>query len=124
MAKQVMLVDDDPAMHKVVGIVLSDTDYELAIASSGQECLEKLRGGFKGLILMDIMMPDLSGWETVAAMVREGLVDGCGICMLSALRDMAPKDPQLERYVISSLAKPFTYDQLLNTVQECMARIE
>jgi len=124
MKKRVMLVDDDPTMHNVVRIVLSETEYELCIAASGQECLEELRKGFDGLIFMDIMMPDADGWDTITAMVREDLLNGCAICMFTALSDVAPKDPELKQYIVGSLSKPFTYDQLINAVEEYMAKIE
>ncbi len=120
MEEYVMLVDDDPAIQRVVRIILSGAGYNLSMAESGAECLDAVRDGFKGLILMDIMMPDLDGWDTIGAMVEEGIVDGVAICMFSALRDTASKDPDLERYVVGRLVKPFTCDELLNSVRECL----
>jgi len=121
MDEHVMLVDDDPAIQRVVSIILSGAGYELSIVHSGQECLDEIRNGFRGLILMDIMMPKLDGWDTIGAMIEEGLVGGVAICMFSALHDTAPKDPDLERYVIGRLQKPFTCDELLNSVRECLS---
>lgn len=120
MEEHVMLVDDDPAIQRVVSIILSGVGYDLRIADSGQECLDEVRSGFKGLILMDIMMPELDGWDTIGAMIEEGLADGVAICMFSALHDTVSKDPDLERYVVGRLPKPFTCDELLNSVKECL----
>jgi DNA-binding response OmpR family regulator len=120
MEEHVMLVDDDPAIQRVVRIILSGAGYNLSMADSGAECLEEVRNGFKGLILMDIMMPKLDGWDTIGVMVEEGLVDGVAICMFSALHDTVSKDPNLERYVVGRLPKPFTCDELLNSVRECL----
>lgn len=121
MEEQVMLVDDDPAIQRVVGIILSGAGYDLSIADSGRECLEEVRNGFKGLIFMDIMMPELNGWDTIGAMVEEGLIDGAAICMFSALHDTVSRNPGLERYVVGRLSKPFTCDELLNSVRACLA---
>lgn len=121
MAECVMLVDDDPAIQRVVTIILSGAEYDVSIADSGRECIERMRDGFKGLILMDIMMPELDGWDTISMMVDEGLADNVAICMFSALRDTVPKHPDLERYVVGRLSKPFTCDELVNAVKECMA---
>ena len=121
MEGHVMLVDDDPAIQRVVNIILSGAGYDLSIAGSGQECIEKMRSGFKGLILMDIMMPELDGWDTIGLMVEEGLVSGVAICMFSALHDTVSKDPDLERYVVGRLEKPFTCDELLDSVRECLS---
>jgi CheY-like chemotaxis protein len=121
MEERVMLVDDDPAIQRVVSIILSGEGYALSIANSGAECIEEVRRGFKGLILMDIMMPELDGWDTIGAMVEEGILDGVAICMFSALHDTDSKNPDLERYVVGRLPKPFTCDELLNSVRECLA---
>ncbi|MBC8373772.1 MAG: response regulator [Phycisphaerae bacterium] len=120
MVERVMLVDDDPAIQRVVSILLLEAGYDLSVVDSGRKCLEDVRNGFKGLILMDIMMPDLDGWDTIGVMVEEGLVDGVAICLFSALHDMAPNDSNLERYIIGRLPKPFTCDELLNSVRECL----
>ncbi len=121
MEEHVMLVDDDPAIQRVVSIILSGAGYRLSLADSGAECLEGVRDGFRGLILMDIMMPGLDGWDTIGAMVEEGLVDGVAICMFSALHDTVSRKPELERYVVGRLPKPFTCDELLNSVRECLS---
>ena len=121
MEEHVMLVDDDPAIQRVVSILLSGAGYDLSIVDSGRKCLDELRDGFKGLILMDIMMPELDGWDTIGVMVEEGLVDGAAICLFSALHDTVPRDSDLERYIIGRLPKPFTCDELLNSVRECLA---
>jgi CheY-like chemotaxis protein len=121
MEECVMLVDDDPAIQRVVSIILSGAGYELTIANSGRECIEQMRNGFNGLILMDIMMPEFDGWDTMNAMVEEGLIDGAAICMFSALRDTIPRNPDLERYVVGRLPKPFTCDELLNSVKDCLS---
>ena len=120
MVERVMLVDDDPAIQRVVSILLLEAGYDLSVVDSGRKCLEDVRNGFKGLILMDIMMPDLDGWDTIGVMVEEGLVDGVAICLFSALHDTAPNDSNLERYIIGRSPKPFTCDELLNSVRECL----
>ena len=120
MEERIMLVDDDPAIQRVVSVILSGGGYVLTIARSGRECIEEVRNGFRGLILMDIMMPDLDGWDTISAMAEEGLVDGVAICMFSALRDTGSRNPSLERYIVGRLSKPFTCDELLNSVRECL----
>jgi len=121
MKEKVMLVDDDPAIHRVVRLILSEAGYDLSIVDSGRECLEKLRDGFKGLILLDIMMPKLDGWDIIDAMVEEGLVDNVSICLFSVLHDTAARNPDLEQYVVGRLGKPFTCDELIDSVKECLA---
>ena len=66
MDKEVMVVDDDPSIRDTVEIVLNTKGYSVCIAEGGRECLDKLRNGFRGLILMDVMMPKLDGWDTIS----------------------------------------------------------
>lgn len=121
MEKRVMLVDDDPAIQRVVNIVLSGAGYDLCIANSGQECLDEVRSGFRGLILMDIMMPGLSGWDTIRAVVKEDLIEGISFCMFSALHETVSSNPTVDRYVVGRLRKPFTCAELLDAVKEYLA---
>ena len=121
MPDRIMLVDDDPAIQRVVSIILSGAGYDFCVANSGRECVEEMRNGFKGLVLMDIMMPEMDGWDTIAMMVEENLIDGVAICMFSALRDTVSKDPTLERHVVGRLPKPFTCDELLGSVRDCIS---
>ncbi len=118
MNEQVMIVDDDPSIRETVEIILGAFGYSLCVTESGKECLEKLREGFKGLILMDIMMPEMDGWDTIAAIKEEGLQSENVICMLTAVTDPGPKMEKLTEYVIDYLSKPFTSDELVNAVKE------
>ncbi len=121
MEERVMLVDDDPAIQRVVATILLREGYDLCIAGSGRECIAEVRDGFRGLVLMDIMMPGLDGWETIEILVDEGLINQVRICLFSVLHDTVSGKSGLERYVIGRLAKPFTYDELLTSVREIFA---
>ena len=81
--KKVMVVDDDEGIRKTVGTVLRKNSYEVVLCPSGEDCLGQLRSGFAGIVLMDIMMPGLTGWQTIRAMMDENLLDGVLICMLT-----------------------------------------
>jgi CheY-like chemotaxis protein len=124
MDKQIMIVDDDPSIRETVEIVLSAGGYSVCVAESGKECLEKLKNGFRGLILMDIMMPEMDGWDTISAIEDEGLHGGNVICMLTAVHDPGPKLEKLTEYVMDYVRKPFTSEELLGTVAEYIAYVQ
>ncbi|RLG31481.1 response regulator [Methanosarcinales archaeon] len=86
--------------------------------SNGEECIEALEKGFRGVILMDIMMPEMDGWDTIRAMIDKELFEGNLIAMLTAREDPGKKIEGLQEYVIDYLTKPFDPDELVNTVQE------
>ncbi len=118
MKNQVMVVDDDLSILETVDIVLRSSGYIVAIAKSGHECLAKLRKGYKGLILMDIMMPEMDGWATINAIVNENLLEGCAICMLTAINDPGPEMENLKECVMDYIRKPFTPEELIESVEE------
>jgi len=92
-----MVVDDDPSIRSTVDIILKTSGYSICAVESGQGCLDRLREGFRGLILMDVMMPKMDGWDTIAAIEDEGLYKGNVICMLTAVHDPCPKPGKADR---------------------------
>jgi CheY-like chemotaxis protein len=124
MDKQIMVVDDDPSIRTTIEIVLNTKGYSICVVESGKKCLEKLREGFRGLILMDIMMPEMDGWDTISAIEDEGLHGGNVICMLTALNDPGPKLEKLTEYVMDYVRKPFTSEELLETVAEYIEYVQ
>ncbi|MFQ5964697.1 MAG: response regulator [Candidatus Scalinduaceae bacterium] len=124
MNKKVMIVDDDPSIRETVKIVLGAGGYSICAVESGMECLDKLRNGFRGLILMDIMMPEMDGWDTIAAIEDEGLHGGNVICMLTAVNAPGPKMEKLTECVIDYVRKPFTSEELLETVAEYIGYVQ
>ena len=70
MARKIMVVDDEPDILFTVGQMLEMSGYEVIKVSNGKECLEKLEETSPDLVLLDIMMPEISGWD-VAAKIKE-----------------------------------------------------
>ncbi len=124
MDKQIMIVDDDPSIRSTVEIVLNTKGYSICVVESGKKCLDKLREGFSGLILMDIMMPEMNGWDTIEAIEDEGLHGGNVICMLTAVHDPGPELEKLTESVMDYVRKPFTSEELLETVAEYIAYVQ
>ncbi len=124
MDTQIMVVDDDPSIRATVEIVLNTKGHSTCIVESGKKCLDKLREGFRGLILMDVMMPEMDGWNTISAIESEGLHGGNVICMLTAVHDPGPKLEELTEYVMDYVRKPFTSEELLETVEEYIGYVQ
>ena len=64
MAKKIMIVDDEPTLVELVTAILKQKGFDVIPAYNGKECLEKLEKVKPDLILMDMMMPGMSGRET------------------------------------------------------------
>ncbi len=64
MAKKILIVDDDPALVRLVDQVLTEKKYEVLKASNGQEALRLLFAHRPDMVLLDVVMPGLDGWQT------------------------------------------------------------
>lgn len=68
--KKIMVVDDEPEVIRLVRNMLGKEGYQVIEAHSGQECLDKLRKEKPDLVLLDVIMPGMDGWE-VCKRIRE-----------------------------------------------------
>jgi CheY-like chemotaxis protein len=121
MTQQIMIVDDDPAVRYTVQEVLRGANLQAVAVDSGRACLEELRNGFRGVILLDIMMPDMDGWDTLEAMKREGLTEGNIVCMLTAVISPGAEMDSVKDNVMDYVRKPFDPDGLIATAKEYLS---
>ena len=120
MNSKVMIVDDEPDTLKSIKSILEFNNYEVITAESGKECLKKIQEGFRGIILIDILMPEMDGWDTIKEIVNKGFIKNVAINILTG---MVSKDQQrmgiYEPYVYDYLTKPIDINQLISSVKKC-----
>ena len=125
MEKTVMIVDDASVIRAAVSDVLKPKGFEVVTASSGRECLEELKKGFKGVILMDIMMPVMDGWDTIREIVDGGFIkENIIIVILTARGGPSRKIEGLQAYVTDYISKPFDPDELVAIVKEYLGYLK
>jgi len=117
MNARVLLVDDEEMIRESAEALFESEGLTLLTAASGDECLEHLEAGFRGVILMDVMMPDLNGWDTIRKIVDGDLFDGNIIVMLTSLGAPDNKMEGIQEYVTDYLTKPFYPDELMDTIR-------
>ena len=121
MKNKLMIVDDDPDILITVRYLFEGKGFEVYTVDNGRDCIKELERGFKGIILMDIMMPFMDGWETIQEIVKKGFTQDVIILIISA--KAMPNDAKsrgLESYVQGYIPKPFDAENLVSTVTECM----
>jgi two-component system, OmpR family, KDP operon response regulator KdpE len=107
---KVLIIDDEPAIRKLLRMGLSTQGYEILEASNGRTALEKLAEG-PALIILDLGLPDIQGHELLR-MIR-GRNEGVPIVVLSSRGDEAGKVQALDLGADDYLTKPFGMDELL-----------
>ena len=116
MAK-IMIVDDDLRILGVFREVLEREGHSVVVADSGQACLEILKDEKPELILMDVMMPEMDGWETVKKIKDDRSNKGITISMLT----VKSEDTDRAKSLLSAnadwhVAKPISNERLIETV--------
>src|SRR4051795_10954972 len=89
MAGIILVVDDDEDIRETLRLVLELKDYQVLVASNGLEALEVMRTNRPQLILLDLMMPVLDGWEFVAELDKDPKLSDTPIVVITAYADRA-----------------------------------
>ena len=117
MDAKVMLVDDEAMIRDSVELFFQSEGIKILTAASGDDCLDYLEEGFRGIILMDVMMPNMNGWDTIRKIVENDLYEGNIIVMLTAMDAPDNKMEGIQEYVTDYLTKPFNPDELMEILQ-------
>jgi DNA-binding response OmpR family regulator len=120
MNKRIMIVDDEPDVLFSLRTILEKQNYDVITVSNGMDCLKEIEKGFKGIILMDIMMPNMDGWDTINEIVKNGHIDSVAIAIITGngSKDFQ-KISKLGPYVVDYLAKPLDINKLISSVERC-----
>ena len=118
----VLVVDDDAGVRQLLRRMLEPAGYTVVEAANGREALERLREAAPGVVLLDLMMPEMDGFEFVAEVRRHEALRAIPIVVITA-RDLSRDDHErLNGYVHAILQKgAYSRDQLLAEVRELVA---
>lgn len=120
MNKKIMIVDDEPDVLSSLKTVLEYQNYDVITVDNGFECIEKIEEGFRGVILMDLMMPKMDGWATIHEIANRGLMENVAINIITG---KGTKDYQklsvLGSYIYDYLPKPLNIKELIASVEKC-----
>ena len=114
----ILVVDDDPDLREFLRLMLTSLGFEVTSAANGQEALDDMEGHDPDLILLDMKMPVMNGWEFCRAL--ESRDARPPIVVLTAAPDPAAR--AAEAHADGWLGKPFEYDDLEATVRRFVAR--
>jgi len=118
MKKQLLVVDDEEDILTSLNAFYKQNDVDIKTVTNGKDCIKFIEQGFKGIVLIDIMMPKMDGWQTVKELVARGLnnqvkikiITGKGTKDHSKIAELAP-------YIDDYIGKPFTHETLLKIIE-------
>jgi signal transduction histidine kinase len=117
MSGLILIVDDTPTNLEVISEALSDAGFEVAIATSGDRALQQLERGLPDLILLDVMMPGIDGFETCRRIKASDRTCDIPIIFMTALTDTDSKVQALDLGAVDYIAKPFHEKEVLARVR-------
>ena len=114
----ILVVDDDPDILEALSEILEAEGFEIRRARNGKEALERLEPDQPQLILLDLMMPVMDGWEFAQRMRQKPVYSSIPIIVLSADRNVGSKAQDIG--AVGHLAKPFELNDLLEMVRRAL----
>jgi CheY-like chemotaxis protein len=119
-----MAVDDDPVIRGLLEVNLEMEGHEVIAAVDGQDALDKVRENKPDLILLDVMMPNVNGWEVAEALKGDDGTRHIPIVFLSARAMEADVRKGTDIGVESYVTKPFDPIDLMDLVERLLAERE
>ena len=121
-APLVLCADDDRDILALLALRLERAGYRVAQAIDGEQALSLARELRPDVVVLDVMMPRLSGTEVLAALRADGATAGLRVVLLSARAQEADVERGLEAGADAYLAKPFQAPELLEVVAQLAGR--
>jgi CheY-like chemotaxis protein len=121
MSKMIMVVDDEKDLIELVKAVLENAGFQVVGANSGKECLELLKKVKPDLILMDVMMPEMTGIETTKRIKDNASTKNIKVAFLTVARMSGVGKKELEDLgSVDYITKPFDNEDLVDRVKRAL----
>ena len=111
--RHILVVDDQQDILELTSTVLAGAGYRVTTASSGAECLRALVRHPVDLVLLDINMPEMDGWETLRLIRADDAMRDVPVVMFSVKGEMRDKVHGMQEGALDYITKPFEVDTLL-----------
>ena len=123
MAYKILVVDDEPTIVRLMEFILARQGHEMLVAVNGEEALEKIRAHAPDLVLLDIMMPRIDGYEVARTVRADPATAALPIIMLSAKAQEEDIRKGVEIGVDEYITKPFSPEHLVHVVAGYLSRL-
>ena|ERR1700722_17354397 len=116
MSSTVLVVEDEPDVMLTFRIVLRTAGYEVIGATTGEDALSMLDNVVPDVVILDLRLPGIDGWQVLAEIRRAGLIPETPIVIASANSDLSQRSRAQQFGCADMLTKPFSGERLRETV--------
>ena len=121
MNRKILIVDDEPNIVMSLEYAFKKKDFEVFIARDGTEAIEIAGVQVPNVILLDIMMPKMDGYETLKQIRNNTDLDGTKVVFLSAKSKVADVEKGLQLGADSYVTKPFSIKKVITEIEKMIA---
>ncbi|MBN1303776.1 MAG: response regulator [Anaerolineales bacterium] len=119
--KRILCIEDEPEMIDLIRLILSRRGFEVDGAAGGTEGLQKIRELLPDLVLLDLMMPDMDGWEVYQQMKADNKTRDIPVIVVTAKAQSIDKVLGLHIAKVDDyISKPFSPQDLLESVDRIL----
>jgi DNA-binding response OmpR family regulator len=118
---RILVVDDQQDILDVTSLVLSGAGYAVDTAGSGESALSALEQEPFDLVLLDINMPGMDGWETLRSIRCDDAMRDVRVVMFTVKGEIRDKIESLQEGAVDFITKPFVVDDLIERVERVLA---
>jgi two-component system, OmpR family, phosphate regulon response regulator PhoB len=123
MSAQILVVDDEPDISALVAYHLARASYQVRTAPDGQEALRAVQSQLPDLIVLDLMLPGVSGLEVLSELRRRPETKAVPVILLTARREEKDRIEGLELGADDYVAKPFSPQELILRINAVLRRV-
>jgi CheY-like chemotaxis protein len=120
MSPKILVVDDEALVRNMICDALAAAGHPVLAASSGEEALHVVHAERPACILLDIMMPDLDGYDTCAALKSDPKTASIPVLLVSATTNPQVMDQAKKAGAVAVLRKPVRIDELQRTISQLL----
>ena len=119
MSEKILIVDDEEDILTALRTFYEEHNVEVTTVTNGKDCIKAIERGFRGIVLIDIMMPKMDGWDTIKELVKRDLIDHVKIKIITGKGSSDhSKIAELASYVDDYIGKPFNNETLRAIIQK------
>ena len=118
--KKVLIVDDDPVSLKMLSVRLEVNNFTAITAQNGEEAIEKVKQDKPDAIVLDLMLPKMSGYEVCSMLKFDDNYKDIPIVVLSSLHEQVERDKAIKSGADAYFVKPFDLDLLLVKIKDLL----
>jgi CheY-like chemotaxis protein len=121
--KRILVVDDQREILDVTSLVLQSAGYSTETASTGDEALDRVASEPFDLVLLDINMPGMDGWETLRLIRADDQLERLVVIMFSVKDEVSDKVHSLQEGASGFISKPYEVDQLVDRIDRALGDV-